>query len=159
MDKRALALQLLAELGETLTVGAISLDEASQSCNLLFDEDLVLHIEFVEDTGRFVLSCYLGELPHENTESLLRELLAANLYWHRTRGATLGLEEGTGGVILCYAHSVSELDRSSFEALIKNFVNQAEKWSRGIAATPSADSDGKPALAATKRSHSPMIFG
>ena len=159
MEKRALALQLLAELGETLTVGAITLDEDTQSCMLLFDEDLVLHIEFVEDTGRLVLSCYLHELPEENAEPLLRELMAANLYWHRTRGATLGLEEGTGGVILSYQQSVTELDGAGFETLVENFVDQAEKWKRRIVAAPSGTGDDTAEVAAISAQAGPMIFG
>ena len=126
---------------------------------LLFDEELVLHIEFVEDTGRLVLSCYLHELPEENAEPLLRELLAANLYGHRTRGATLGLEEGTRGVILCCQLGVRELDASGFETLVENLVDQAGKWKRRIVAAKGANADVKPALAASNRPDSPTIFG
>lgn len=133
MDKRALASQLLANLGATLTVGPLALDEATQSCVLVFDGDLILNIEYDDTQSRLVLSCYLEELPRSGAEPLLRELLAANLYWHRTQGATLGLEEGTGGVILTYGHGVSELDGPGFEAAVENFMNQAERWRRRIA--------------------------
>lgn len=141
MDKRALASRLLADLGNTLTVGPLALDEATHSCVLMFDADLVVNVEYDDALGRLVLSCYLDELPSEGAEPLLRELLAANLYWHRTRGATLCLEEGTGGVILAYGHGVSELDGPAFEAVVENFVNQAERWRARIAeAKKTADS-------------------
>ncbi|WP_144630426.1 type III secretion system chaperone [Bordetella genomosp. 13] len=134
MDKRTLASQLLANLGNTLTAGPLVLDDATQSCVLMFDDNLVLNIEYDDAQGRLVLSCYLDELPRDGAEPLLRELLAANLYWHRTRGATLGLEEGTGGVILTYGHGVSELDGPAFETVVENFMNQAERWRGRIAA-------------------------
>jgi hypothetical protein len=138
MDKRDLASRLLADLGNTLTVGPLALDAATHSCVLVFDENLILNIEYDPGTERLVLSCYLDELPAEGAEPLLRELLAANLYWHRTRGATLCLEEGTGGVILAYPCSVTELDSHAFETVVENFANQAERWARRIAQTKQA---------------------
>jgi hypothetical protein len=89
---------------------------------------------------------------------LLRELIVANLYWHRTQGATLGLEEATNGVILSYAHGVGELDRQGFETMVETFLNQADKWSRrrlaaGIAGTDGADAMGIPGQGAV-----PMIL-
>lgn len=132
MDKRDLASRLLTSLGNTLTVGPLALDPTTQSCVLVFDDDLILNIEYDPGTERLILSCYLDELPAQDAEPLLRELLAANLYWHRTRGATLCLEEGTGGVILTYPCSVTELDSHAFETVVENFANQAERWTRRI---------------------------
>jgi hypothetical protein len=128
MSKLALAQQLLTQLGRALSLDSLALDEKSQSCVLLFDDQLVVNIEFDSQTDRLVFSAYLHEIPAQGAESLLRELMSANLYWHRTGGATLCLEEGTGGVILVYGHSVGELDSASVEAVLENFVNQAQKW-------------------------------
>lgn len=129
MDKSELAAGLLAGLGETLTVPDLKFDPETNSSVLVFDNNLVVNVEFDAATGRIVLSAYLGELPEEGSEPALREFMAANLYWHRTRGATLCLEEGTGGIILVYGHAVTDLDAARFEAVVENFVNQAEKWS------------------------------
>ena len=79
MDKKALAQQLLDGFGKTLTVGALALDEYTSSCVLIFDEQLVINIEYDEQTQRLVLSSYLHELPATGAEPLLRELLAAFL--------------------------------------------------------------------------------
>ena len=56
MDKKALAQQLLDGFGKTLTVGALTLDERTSSCVLIFDEQLVINIEYDEQTQRLVLS-------------------------------------------------------------------------------------------------------
>lgn len=132
MDKRTLAQDLLTQLGNTLTVGPLTLDERTRSCVLVFDDNLVINIEYDDSTERLVFSSYLAELPATGAEPLLRELLAANLYWHRTRGATLGLEEGTGGVLLTYAHAVVDLDGPKLEAVLQTFVQQAERWTQRI---------------------------
>ena len=158
MDKRTLAEQLLAELGDTLTLSELKLDEATSSCILLFEGNLVLNIEFDDGSGRLLFSSYLGELPGEGAEPLLRELMSANLYWHRTGGATLGLEEGTGGVILSQAHEVGELDRPAFEKAVETFVNQAEKWSARMASQELV-ADGQAAPAVQAGHANPMIFG
>lgn len=156
MDPKALARQLLDGFGKTLTVGALSLDERTNSCVLLFDEQLVINIEFDEQTQRLVLSSYLHELPATGAEPLLRELLAANLYWHRTNGATLCLEEGTGGVLLIYAHGVAGLDLPGFETVMQNFANQAERWTRRLAqAGQSAPAPAAPLA----HPGTPVLFG
>ena len=161
MDKQARARQHLAELGETLNVERLTLEESDTTCVLFFEGDIVLNIEFDDDSGCLVLSSYLGELPEQNAEALLRELLEANLDKHRTAGATLGLEEATGGVILCQAQDVDEIDRLGFEALIEGFVDQAENWSRFIAAGKGEDqgADTTAPNAAPVGSDSPVIFG
>lgn len=128
MDKRMLANQLVADFGKMLTLPQLLLDEKTNSCVLVFDGELVLNIEYDPEGERLVFSVFLDVLPQDGAEPLLRELMGGNLYWHRTRGATLCLEEGTNGIILIYARSVTELDEQSFETLVENFLVQAEKW-------------------------------
>ena len=156
MDKKKLAQQLLNGFGETLGVGPLALAEHTDSCVLVFDDALIVNIEFDAQTGRLVLSSYLHELPAIGAELVLRELLAANLYWHRTGGATLCLEEGTGGVLLTYAHSVSDLDAASLEALVQNFTHQAERWTRRLAETTQSP---QVQAAPQGRLGTPIVFG
>ena len=65
MDKRALADQLLAELGDTLTLRELKLDEATNSCILLFEGDLVLNIEFDDASGRLLFSPTSASCPRK----------------------------------------------------------------------------------------------
>lgn len=134
MDKRQLAEKLIANFGAMLTLPELRLDDKSHSCVLLFDGDIVLNIEFDDASAQLILSAYLDELSDLYAETTLRELMVANLYWHRTDGATIGLEESTQGLILAQARGVSELDDASFEKLVETFVNQAERWKKRIAA-------------------------
>ncbi len=134
------------------------LDDATDSTALLFDGKLLLNIEYEKDTGRLVLSSPLGELPQENPKPLLRELLVADLYWHRTQGATLGVDEHSGNVMLTQAQSVVEMDRQGFETLVETFLNQADRWSWRIAAKPSG-TDGAAVSTTLGDRGDPMIFG
>jgi len=155
MDKREIANKLVAEFGKMLTVEGLQLSEESNSCVLVFDGDIVLNIEYDAVAERMLFSVYLDELPQENAEPLLRELLAANLYWHRTRGATFCLEEGTGGIILVYPHSIDHLDNGSFETVVENVVQQAESW-KGRIAGRKAEAE---AAAQSPASNGPMMPG
>ena len=157
MDKRALADQAVAEFGNLLTVEGLRLGAEDNSCVLVFDGDLLLNIEFDEASERLVFSLYLDELPRERAEPLLREMMGANLYWHRTGGATLCLEENTRGVMLVYASSVLELDGGAFENIVENLLDQAEAWRKRIAAH--RESAPVFAPAAMSQGAQPMIFG
>jgi len=162
MDKRNLAQKLITNFGAMLTLPELTLDEKSNSCVLLFDGDIVLNIEFDEASGQVILSVYLDELPPLQAESMLRELMVANLYWHRTDGATLGLEEATNGVILAQSRTVTELDDGSFEKMVETFVNQAERWKKRIAAAKAgapAESSMPVGAAYVSPMEGPHIFG
>lgn len=162
MDKRNLAQKLITNFGAMLTLPELTLDEKSNSCVLLFDGDIVLNIEFDDASAQIILSVYLDELPPAHAEPLLRELMVANLYWHRTDGATLGLEEATNGVILAQARTVTELDDGSFEKMVEAFVNQAERWKKRIAAAKAgAPAETAMPIGATYASpmEGPHIFG
>ena len=134
MNKREMAQRLVAGLGRDLGLETLELDARTNSCVLMFQGDLLVNLEYDAATGRLVLSSYLDEVPATGAEPILRDLMSANLYWHRTQGATLCLEEGTGGILLVYGHAVSDLDAAGLEAVLENFVNQSEAWTARIAA-------------------------
>ncbi|RYG11199.1 MAG: CesT family type III secretion system chaperone [Burkholderiales bacterium] len=138
MENRLLAQQLVVELGKTLTVPDLALDESHSHCVLVFGDDLVVDMAFEEESGRLMLSCWLDELPAGNSGPLLRELLGANLYWHRTQGAVLAMEESSNGVILTYGVHVVETSAAEFEELLHAFVDMAEHWRARVRSTATA---------------------
>ena len=122
--------QLLAALGETLTV-PLTFDDESKSCVLLFEDDLMINIEYDDDgTERIVLSSYLDELPAK-CQTFCVSCLKRTCFG-MGHGATFSVEE-TGGVIMLYAHSVSDLDAAGFETVVENFTNEAERWAKRAA--------------------------
>jgi hypothetical protein len=134
MDNRFVANQLLAAFGKMLTVEGLQFGEEDNSCVLLFDDDLTLSIEYDDPAERLVFSIYLDSLSYEPAEPLLRELLAANLYWIGGGGATLCLEGSTGAILLLYASRIAELDDARFERIVENLLDTAERWRERIAA-------------------------
>jgi len=162
MDKREMANRLIEEFGSMLTVEDLKLDEENNSCVLLFDENIVLNVEYDPTDARLVFSVYLDEIPQQNSEPLLRQLHASNLYWSLTCGATLALEEASGGIILAYARPVDDIDASKLEAIVQNILDQAEKWRARIARHKEADTAGASnadAAVASEPSGGRIIFG
>ncbi len=132
MNHRLIAEQLITGLGKTLNLPELKLDEVTHSCVLLFDQDIVLNIEYDEAGAQFIVSSYLDEVPADDPEPVLREVAVANLYWHRTGGATIGLEDLTNGLILADRRLIATLDDSSFEKWVEGFVNQTEHWKKRL---------------------------
>lgn len=133
MNDREKTERLVAALGTRIGLETLALDPETNSTVLVFDGDVIVTLEYDAPAARLVFSSYLGELPRAGAEPALRELMAANLYWHRTRGATLCLDEGMGGIILAYAHPIGDLDADRIEAVLENVVNEAERWSKRLA--------------------------
>ena len=138
MNHYAKARTLIDALAEKLALPDLKLDADNNSCLLLFEGDIVLNIEYDEPEARLVLSICVGALPTVGAEGLLRELMGANLYWHRTSGATLGLEEETNSVMLVYSHNVVLLSIDIFENIIENLINQASHWQQRLALSKAA---------------------
>lgn len=127
MDTRKKADLLVATLGGALGVEDLALDEAGYAL-LIFDETIVVNLEFDPVGGRMLFYCFLAELPEEPPASLLKEALAANLLWHGTRGATLALEEMGNGLTLCHAEAISSLTDRGLEDVLDAFVQTAADW-------------------------------
>jgi hypothetical protein len=148
VNKLDLARRLVADLGKALKLPHLALDER-HCCALGFEGSLLVNLEFDTASERLMLSCWLDELPASDTERLLRELLAANFFGHRTQGATLSLEEATSGVVLLYAVPVAETDADAFENILDNFLLQAEHWQQRVRSSSHAGADAwKPTIPA-----------
>lgn len=148
MNYRAIAEQLITSLGKTLSLPQLKLDDVTHSCVLLFDQDIVLNIEFDEPGGQMILSAYLDELDSEEPERMLRTMMVANLYWHRTDGATLGLEDASNGIILADRRLLAAIDETGFEKWVEGFVNQTEHWKKRLLDIRNGVAEEKPAAPA-----------
>ncbi len=150
MDGRYLANQLLAAFGRMLTVEGLKLGDEDNSCVLLFDGELALNIEYDEPAERLVFSIYVDRLPDVNPGPLVRELLAANLYWLGGGGATLCLEGTTDTILLIHANRVAELDDARFERTVENMLDIAERWRKRVAAHRAGTKQGAGAAASAE---------
>lgn len=79
--------------------------------------------------GDLILFSTLGR-PAEDVDraKLMQLMLEANGLWVGTGGCTLGLQAGTGAVLLCVRLSLTATDAASLSASLQAFVDVALVW-------------------------------
>jgi hypothetical protein len=127
MDINTKANSLVSNLGKLIKVDGLSFDQEG-NCIILLDDKILFILELAEDLNGIIFSVILGNLPVEGRESMLYELLSANFYWNRTDGATIGIDDQTDIVTLCYFLTFPLKDDSDFEITFERLANISEYW-------------------------------
>jgi len=105
-------------------------------------EDLVAHQELViadivvglsaegdADAGDIAFFATLGRpAPQVARDQLLQLMLEANALWVGTGGCTLGLQPGTGAVLLCARAPLALCDARALAAALDAFADVALLW-------------------------------
>jgi len=140
MDAHSLIALFGQETGVPLALGE------SGTLGLAFDAGLTVQLE--HDPGADALHCYvvLGRLPADATQggALLRQLLQANAFCRDTDGATFGLDEATGDIILSRRLELARADTAWLQATLESMVAVAQAWQPRLAAaatTPAPAAD------------------
>ncbi|WP_028605266.1 type III secretion system chaperone [Ottowia thiooxydans] len=82
-----------------------------------------------EDVGNVTVFSSLGRpAPDVEREKLMQLMLEANGLWVGTGGCTLGLQAGTGAVLLCVRLSLAVSDAASLSSAVQAFVDVALLW-------------------------------
>lgn len=119
---------LLASLADRLGVGPLAADEDHVSVFSFEGIDVLV----APDDQAFTLFTRLGEAPRDDVE-FLESLLAANLFWQDTAGATLSLEPFSRMVILAVRQPVADMySVEALESAIEVFAQSALAWVRTI---------------------------
>lgn len=81
------------------------------------------------DTGDVILFSSLGRPSgHVKPEKLMQLMLEANGMWVGTGGCTLGLQAGTGVVLLCARLPLAAINGASLSQSLQAFTNVALLW-------------------------------
>lgn len=122
---------LLAALGRLVGIPQLGLDDAG-CCALSFDTTVV-NFEADEEAHRLFLYADVGDAPERLSEALYRDLLAANLLWRGTGGATLSLDERRRRFVLAHAVPVERISEADFVETVERFADIAETWAKRVA--------------------------
>ncbi len=121
---------LLNELAAELGLSAL-LDADEDFLILNFEGSPALSLSLDADDALVVAAC-LGLAPGSEPE-FLEELLAANLMFRDTGGATLSLERQTRQVFLARRWSTLELSTAQgLERALEEFLQLADEWQRAL---------------------------
>lgn len=118
----------LNQLAEELNLGeALVLDDKNQ-CFLMFDENMLVEMEFRTNKKTFSLKSNLGNVNEAKVKKIYPKLLEANTQWQETNGATLGLQQYSEKVLLTQNMPTESCDYYLFYQALENFVNTIEYW-------------------------------
>ena len=122
----------LNQLAQELKLGdRLALDEKNR-CFLLFDETMLVEMEYRPDSSTFQFKGNLGNVPENKVKEIYPKLLESNLGWKETNSATLGLQQYSEKVLLVQNVPMKSCDYSHFNKLLEGFVNTFEYWIKNL---------------------------
>ena len=107
------------------------LDERNR-CFLLFDENLLVEIEFKPNENIFHFKGNLGDVSAHKIKQIYPKLLETNLGWKETNGSTLGLQQYSEKVLLVQSVPMESCDYTHFTKVLETFVNTFEYWVKNL---------------------------
>ncbi len=121
----------------------LALNEAG-TASLVFESGLALNLE--HDPQADALHCYvvLGQVPADpmRRHDAFRRMLAANAFCRSTDGATLGLDEITGELLLSRRLELPRADTAWLRAVVESMAAVAADWQQRLDGPPSAGREG-----------------
>lgn len=117
---------LVAEFGATLGLGDIAPDEDGYGAIEI--DGLAVHLQYDDERDEVVIFARLGQAEPDRLEEIYTELLAANLFWQGTRGATLSIEPEDGIVFIADRLALERLDPEALGDWLGRFTDIAEHW-------------------------------
>ena len=121
---------LIAELGSTLGMADMAAGEDGY-VGLMVDGH-ELHVQHEAEDDLVILFARLPEVDPDRRDAIYAMLLAANVFWQGTRGATFSADFDTGRVFLADRRACAGLDAESLSVWIEQFVNVAAHWRQRI---------------------------
>ncbi|WP_187394990.1 type III secretion system chaperone [Pigmentiphaga aceris] len=103
---------------------------------LAFDNDLTVNLE--HDASQDVLHLYVivGQEPadYDARPAFYRELLVANVFGHDTGGASLGIDDVSGEVLLTLRLPLVSAEVGTLRDAVQSVVETANAWRERLAA-------------------------
>ena len=119
--------ELLKHIGDGLNLPNLCLDD-NNHCILLFDEKIVLNMDFDQEGNKLVIYAYIGEIPLECRELVFEKALEGNFFWNETDGGTLGVDKQSQSLVLAKSYTLPIEKFNDFEDQLASFVEIVEKW-------------------------------
>ncbi|MBJ7264604.1 MAG: type III secretion system chaperone [Burkholderiaceae bacterium] len=117
---------LIVELAQS--IGATGMAANDDGYVGLTIDDRDVHVQYEPEDDVVVLFARLQEVEPERRAALYSMLLAANVFWQATRGATFSADFDTGRVFLADRRNRADLDLESLSVWIEGFANVVALW-------------------------------
>ena len=128
MDLREEADKWVSDLATKVGIKDEVKFDDEDTCVIFLDEKILFILELNEDIHGIVINVVIGNLPEKDREAVLYDMMSANFFWNRTEGATLGVDEETDIVGLCYMVSLPLENEDDFDVVFEKLANVGEYW-------------------------------
>lgn len=95
-------------------------------------DDRPFHLQYDTEEDNVVAFVKLGEVEVDRLVEIYSMLLAANLFWQGTNGATFSVEQDTGTVFLADRRPSATLDAGRLNDWLEGFINITEYWNKKL---------------------------
>lgn len=116
----------LKQLQKELELDEPFISQAPGTWVVPLDEGLEVVVTARQPQG-FSLESELGELPKEDQESFLDNVMLSNLFGQGTDGAILGLDEKEKNITIAF-HSDEDVDYTRFRDILEDFISSVDVW-------------------------------
>ena len=117
---------LIAELGQSLGLADMAAGEDGYVGLTIDDHEI--HIQHEAEDDEVILFARLPAVDPDRQAPIYAMLLAANVFWQGTRGATFSADFDTGRVFLADRRALDRLTAETLSAWIEQFANVAMHW-------------------------------
>lgn len=117
--------------------------DQSDLVTLTFEGNITIGLSPAQPDA-LTLYAHLGDLPQDAAQAA-EHLLAANLFWRDTQGATLSLEPYSRGVYLARSVTSSQLpDVQALEEMVNAFAELVARWQVALPSLCEAPAGDRP---------------
>ena len=131
--------QTLLEFGHAYGIDKLAFDRQGDA-SILVDNQTLIFLHFDEAQERLIIETYLGELPDDETETMLHVLMKGNHLSIGTLGGTLALGPDNQ-IILMRALTHTELNQDIFGLAIQAHAHATQEWSARLGSDHHDDMD------------------
>lgn len=137
--ERSQADALITELGETLGIVGLALDDGG-SCTLFIDDGAVI-VSIGHNAAAKTIDLMVCLDAVEPGSAPLNRLLQANFAWRGSLGATFAIEPASGALVL--QRRVTAADAGELRQTLEDLVAAAESWAKQLGAddAPAAETE------------------
>jgi hypothetical protein len=138
---------LLGELGSLVGIPELRAD-ADLHCGVVVDAGTAVHLQLDPTNATVTVYATAGQLSDSGRAAALELLMAANLFWQGTGGATLGLNQADGTIVAAQRVALAGLVAHALMAMVQSVADVAATWAdmldglggRDLGASPSPSS-------------------
>lgn len=126
---REKASALLAAYGRRIGVPDLAMP-GTDCCQVIYDGDIIINVDYLEDSERLMLSIPIIEIPPENRSAAYADLMALNLFREELGGGCLALLKDANLAVLTLQLPLDdtlEVDGDLAET-VENLAEAAQVW-------------------------------